>query len=494
MTAKLPLLTLLSSLLAPAAAAPRPRAPAPAPLSLRAYVLKTQVRQAYGLYFQGHKVGWFLWESRLGNRDGREVAIHSAEFHLTMRIRDMEEHMEHRETQYFALVGLGSILFDEEHERENEKETTRTGTPQGKEFVIVTQNEGGTTERRVPLPKETLDGERRLYLWLTRTPRKGATLSDYSTSLGEAVIDTPEVLTYQGKRTLAWGGVRTTVYRVLMKSQGAVFDAEVLADGTPIKGRLGGSIDIRAEEEVTARKLDSAGLDMLMAPIPAGKDLGDPREVTSLTLELRGLGDFTPPASDRQRVRLRPPGAAIVQLLRDRRLPRPMPLPAEQRASFLQATPALQADAEPIRSLAREVVGDERDPVKGARLIAGWVYRNLRKSMSANATTALAVLASRAGDCTEHTLLFVALARAAGIPTREVSGLVYTSEERPGFGWHAWAEIHDGTQWVSIDPTWDEVYVDATHVKFSDRSDDYGWIQVLGRLKLKVVQFRRSGG
>ena len=35
----------------------------------------------------------------------------------------------------------------------------------------------------------------------------------------------------------------------------------------------------------------------------------------------------------------------------------------------------------------------------------------------------------------------------------------------------------DGTQWVSVDPTWDEVYVDATHIKFSEGSQDYGWIK-----------------
>src|SRR5205807_1297290 len=78
------------------------------------------------------------------------------------------------------------------------------------------------------------------------------------------------------------------------------------------------------------------------------------------------------------------------------------------------------------------------------------------------------VLENKAGDCTEHTLLFVALARAAGLPAREVGGVAYVGGDEPAFGWHAWAEVHDGSQWVAVDPTWGQVFVDATHIKFSE--------------------------
>jgi hypothetical protein len=97
------------------------------------------------------------------------------------------------------------------------------------------------------------------------------------------------------------------------------------------------------------------------------------------------------------------------------------------------------------------------------------------------------VLENKAGDCTEHSLLFVALARSAGVPAREVGGLAFVGGSKPLFGWHAWAEIHDGKQWVTVDPTWHEVYIDATHIKFADARDDLAWVNVAGKLKLKVV-------
>lgn len=64
--------------------------------------------------------------------------------------------------------------------------------------------------------------------------------------------------------------------------------------------------------------------------------------------------------------------------------------------------------------------------------------------------------------CTEYTDLFVALARAAGIPAREVNGYAYT--ENPKIQplslvsdvLHAWAEYWDEARgiWVPVDPTW----------------------------------------
>lgn len=64
--------------------------------------------------------------------------------------------------------------------------------------------------------------------------------------------------------------------------------------------------------------------------------------------------------------------------------------------------------------------------------------------------------------CLEFTDLFVAIARAAGIPAREINGFAFTqnSKERPlslvKDVLHAWPEYYDyGLQtWVMIDPTW----------------------------------------
>lgn len=56
------------------------------------------------------------------------------------------------------------------------------------------------------------------------------------------------------------------------------------------------------------------------------------------------------------------------------------------------------------------------------------------------------------GDCTEHAVLTVALARSMGIPARVVVGMVIVP---PGTQYaalgHAWAEVRDGDHWTIAD-------------------------------------------
>jgi transglutaminase-like putative cysteine protease len=60
----------------------------------------------------------------------------------------------------------------------------------------------------------------------------------------------------------------------------------------------------------------------------------------------------------------------------------------------------------------------------------------------------------RKGDCTEHAVLFAALARGSAWPTRIALGTVILEShgEVGAFG-HAWTEVWDGTAWRLVDPT-----------------------------------------
>src|SRR5262249_34020508 len=243
-----------------------------------------------------------------------------------------------------------------------------------------------------------------------------------------------------------------------------------------------------------AKKVGAVKLDLLeLASIPCDRDLGAPERVEAVTLTVTGLGDYEMPTSHRQVLR---PGddknAAVLVLKRDFRPEKAQPLTDAQRKDMLAATPRIQCDADRVKEQSKKIVGDEADVHKKADLLNRWVYRKINKSFSDNPDTTLEVLNRMAGDCKHHALLFVALARAAGIPAREVGGVGYCGPGTKSFGWHAWAEYHDGHQWVSVDPTWDEERVDATHVKFSDSAEDMAWVNVLGKVKFKVVDVKRK--
>jgi hypothetical protein len=94
-------------------------------------------------------------------------------------------------------------------------------------------------------------------------------------------------------------------------------------------------------------------------------------------------------------------------------------------------------------------------------VINAWVHDNLEQTPLVSVPSALDVLATRRGDCTEHALLATALLRAAGIPARVAVGLAHSEG---AFGYHAWVEYwHDG--WRTMDPTWGQLPADLGHIR-----------------------------
>ena len=58
------------------------------------------------------------------------------------------------------------------------------------------------------------------------------------------------------------------------------------------------------------------------------------------------------------------------------------------------------------------------------------------------------VLEQKFGHCWDFSDCFVTLARAAGLPSRQVAGWLY------GASGHVWAEFHiEGKGWQQVDPT-----------------------------------------
>lgn len=84
----------------------------------------------------------------------------------------------------------------------------------------------------------------------------------------------------------------------------------------------------------------------------------------------------------------------------------------------------------------------------------------------------LAMLDDPVGDCTEYSQLLVTLARANGLPAREVSGFIYYQDDPTNpnlgqFGGHAWVEIYINGRWQHMDPTAGEVSPNKSHVQFN---------------------------
>ena len=159
-------------------------------------------------------------------------------------------------------------------------------------------------------------------------------------------------------------------------------------------------------------------------------------------------------------------------------------------ADELAAEPLLQAAHPSITALAARLSAGTGDPRVVAERINRWVHDSLRKTISVSVPDALQVLATRRGDCNEHTQLYLALARAAGIPARSAVGLAYLDGK---FYYHAWPEVYLGS-WVAVDPTFGQFPADAAHLRFVNGGLDRqaSLLRLIGRLKIDVLDTHRE--
>jgi len=142
------------------------------------------------------------------------------------------------------------------------------------------------------------------------------------------------------------------------------------------------------------------------------------------------------------------------------------PAEAPLSAEFLSPDERIQSSDARIVELARKITQGSATVEEAAKKLLHWVYEEVEKKYTPSFSNALDVLESMEGDCGEHAVLFVALARAAGIQAREVTGIVY-AQDIGGFGFHAWAEVLAGDTWLSVDPAWGQMPVDVTHLAFA---------------------------
>ncbi|MGQ9602460.1 MAG: transglutaminase-like domain-containing protein [Candidatus Bipolaricaulia bacterium] len=137
-------------------------------------------------------------------------------------------------------------------------------------------------------------------------------------------------------------------------------------------------------------------------------------------------------------------------------------VPEEVRSLYTADGPYYRISDPLIISTAREVVGEERNPYLMALRIHDFVARRLSYDLDGEWDDAPTVLRRRSGSCSEFTFLFIALARAVGLPARYAGGSVYIP--RGAFNGtfvdrynHRWVEVYlPGYGWVPFDPTWDD--------------------------------------
>jgi len=216
--------------------------------------------------------------------------------------------------------------------------------------------------------------------------------------------------------------------------------------------------------------------------------IDEPRDVRRLRLRVRGLEAAALPRGDLDGVAQRIDGD-VVELIDPRQLKAERADPDASR--YLAAEPFIESDAPEIRAEADAAVrGIDGDRARAERLTR-YVNALLDKKPTVSLPSAREVLRTKVGDCNEHTALYVAMARASGIPARIAVGLVFV---HGAFYYHAWPEVYVDRAagrglWLPVDPTLNEFPADATHLRLTRGGLDKqaAILPLIGRVAIDVV-------
>ncbi len=123
--------------------------------------------------------------------------------------------------------------------------------------------------------------------------------------------------------------------------------------------------------------------------------------------------------------------------------------------AYLASTP-LTAPNDELRAFAQSALQNTADPKSRGHALADAVFGAVRYKSGASDVRDSAAQAFRSGEgvCQDHAHVFIAAARAAGMPARYVSGYLYTGDTSDAAS-HAWVDVWLGAElgWQSIDVT-----------------------------------------
>ncbi|MFA6239279.1 MAG: transglutaminase-like domain-containing protein [Candidatus Hydrogenedentales bacterium] len=442
----------------------------------------------YGLYLSGQKSGYSM--NAVEKLEGGAVAVtEDSHFRLTMGgIRqDMRVYAKRQYAPDGSLVRVDSEVEDSQGTSKFE------AVVQGEEIVLTSRLGGQSTEKRLPKPQESL----RDALKQVELAKEGAKVGDRISYVlfepmkpGE-IHGTSEIV---GIEERIFDGIPTKVFRVksvldLMNMESVSYVTE---SGVTLEDTTSGMLTMRLEPKEIAKDVTYSNDVIVSNAAMLSEPIENPRGRESLRLRLQGpLQPAHLYNDERQKMTQKGEGFEFFakKLSLDGFETAKLPISDESVKEWMQPSLFVQSDDPKIVAKAKEIVGGETDSLKISQKLCAWVYRNVKSTFSARLTNAREVLDSLEGDCTEHSILYIALARASGLPAREVAGLLYMPGSQPGFYFHQWAKVWVG-KWIDVDPTWDEPLADVTHIKLAegDLFQQAQLIPVIGQIKIEVLE------
>jgi hypothetical protein len=446
-----------------------------------------------GVYSRGDKIGFMVGQT-LPTPDGYEIqedgrlqmtllgATSAARLHTAVQV---DKSFEVRSFQFSMDPGTGAIEIG--------------GTVDGRRLQLTVKTPSGlrTETRELPeRPALSLNLSRRLAAeGLAPGKHIEASVFDPATLRNETMV-----MDVQAREVVRAAGRPVPAFKILSRYAGITSTSWVTDTGEVVREESPLGLIVVKEKPEDATALAVPGelqVDMLetaavVPSLPRGTRIDDPVAVEKLVVRLEGVDLASPDVQGA--------GQTVTGNVVEVRDAETLKAVAGETGleSWLRPELFLESDAPEIVAEATKAAAGATEPRLIAERLTRYVNALLEKKPTVSLPSALEVLRTRVGDCNEHTALYVAMARALGLPARIAVGLVYV---RGGFYYHAWPEVYiqEGRGrglWLPVDPTLNQFPADATHIRLARGGLDRqaAILPAIGHAKMRVIEVAVKAG
>lgn len=436
----------------------------------------------YGVYLQNKKIGNCKIERA---RAGDTIA---ESFAMNMKLVVFNKKADMKIKRNFTFENKPPYrLLDASLEQDDGTLTTKiTAKRNDKGFAYTVTAGGKERTKEAAAPEFDLNDNFSQEMWL-RAPRNvGDTALLRDLDLEDWKLDPNNNKIKSIKKSLV-GGVEVTFYEVQTENRksGITFLSRFDNTGKMLSGNMG-PFELRKETEEQAKNLEFSQDLFVLGTAKLDKAIGHTTRLTELVLKIDGDDKDILKDGPRQTV-------AGKELRIGKKHANAIKPDAKEIDESLAETKAYVISDAQIKKMAAQAVGDAKAPAEKVKKIVAYVHDFITPTMSVSLPNIHDLLEKKKGDCKSYALLTTTLCRAAGVPSREVAGLVYMGDDAKAFAPHAWNEVLLDGIWVPVDATLNQTDLDAGHISFGENRLAVGaLLNSLGKLSFRVVDVKTN--
>lgn len=451
-----------------------------------------QAEESYlGIFIQGSKVGYVKSTTSNVKLDGKTVVRSESNTRIDLALLGQGLTINQDTISWSSLQG--APLKVQAKMASAGREQKIDATFRGSEIAVTIDNTGTKSKKTLTIPKDGRYVDDPVVALLDGKTKAGVQKVFYSfdpstASLERSVVRLagPAKVTVKGitfKSTMIEVTTRQLLSKVFVSSKGDLIKAEM-----PMGMEM-----VPLSKAEALRKSEGDGIMDLavLSRLELKKPLPEVSGLSSITLQVSGANLEKLPSDGHQTVTKAGNSWKVVTHA-------VLPDPAGTIQAARAAQPKWVAPGYNVPSGSETFVKLAGDLAQGSEKVAE-AAEKIRKyvtgSMTPNAGIGLLrdateVLQTKEGVCRDYAILTATLLRAAGIPTKLVSGLVY---QDGAFYYHAWTEAFDGASWFGVDSTRPDGKVGAGHIKLADGTVESAFsFTFLDRAKVEVLETKKK--